>query len=519
MPSTPCELHQPVRAAQYVRMSTEHQKYSIANQSAAILLYANSHAMEIVRSYCDAGKSGLHIKGRDALQELIATVESGHADFESILVYDVSRWGRFQDIDEAAHYEFLCKRAGIRIHYCAEQFGHENSSITNLLKSIKRTMAAEYSRELSVKVYSGQCRIANMGYSVGGCPPFGMRRCLVDANGVPKFELHAGQRKALHTDRVVLVPGPQSEIRVIRKIFDLITKEGMGPDDIARRLNRDEIPSPKGKEWMRSVVWRILTNPKYMGDFVWSQRNHKLSTSWKWNPQKLWVVKPKAIIPLISPAQFALAQERLRARSPKFTNEELLDILRKLWQKKGTLSMEMLGVNGIPSHSLYRTRFGSLSRAYQTIGFVPRNRHLDGWGLRSQLKQRVRLLLRDLATECRAAGATVQEHLSSGRLIVNGFGVQGKIVSQQRDCHTGYTGWLFKIDFKPKTDILLYAQLDHNNDRIAAYYIFPHLKQLPGVFWKTPEQQPICIEAYRVQNFDVFVHAMAHCLIPQQEIE
>lgn len=104
-----------VRAAQYVRMSTEHQQYSIANQSAAILLFAAAHGMEIVRSYVDAGKSGVCIKGRKALQDLIETVQSGKADFQYILVYDVSRWGRFQDTDEAAHYEYLCKRAGIQI--------------------------------------------------------------------------------------------------------------------------------------------------------------------------------------------------------------------------------------------------------------------------------------------------------------------------------------------------------------------------------------------------------------------
>jgi DNA invertase Pin-like site-specific DNA recombinase len=37
-----------------------------------------------------------------------------------VLVYDVSRWGRFQDIDESAHYEFVCKQAGIKVAYCAE---------------------------------------------------------------------------------------------------------------------------------------------------------------------------------------------------------------------------------------------------------------------------------------------------------------------------------------------------------------------------------------------------------------
>jgi DNA invertase Pin-like site-specific DNA recombinase len=131
------------RAAQYVRMSSEHRQYSIANQSAAIALYAAAQNLGIVRSFVDGGKTGTTIKRRTGLQELICTVESGTADFAEILVYDVSRWGRFPDSDEAAYYEFLCKRAGFKIRYCADQFENDNSTTSNLLKALKRIMAGE----------------------------------------------------------------------------------------------------------------------------------------------------------------------------------------------------------------------------------------------------------------------------------------------------------------------------------------------------------------------------------------
>ena len=80
-----------MRAAEYVRMSTEHQQYSTENQRQVIRQYAGARGMEIVRTYEDAGKSGLRIDGRDALKQLIQTVEKGEADFSAILVYDVSR--------------------------------------------------------------------------------------------------------------------------------------------------------------------------------------------------------------------------------------------------------------------------------------------------------------------------------------------------------------------------------------------------------------------------------------------
>jgi DNA invertase Pin-like site-specific DNA recombinase len=93
-----------------------------------------------------------------------------------VLVYDVSRWGRFQDVDESAYYEYICKRANVSIHYCAEQFENDGSLSSSLLKTIKRTMAGEYSRELSVKVFAGQCRLIERGFRQGGPAGYGLRR-------------------------------------------------------------------------------------------------------------------------------------------------------------------------------------------------------------------------------------------------------------------------------------------------------------------------------------------------------
>jgi DNA invertase Pin-like site-specific DNA recombinase len=150
-------------------MSTEHQKYSTENQSEIIQRYAEQRGFTLVRTYEDSGKSGLRLDGRDALKQLIDDVRSGAADFRAILVYDVSRWGRFQDADESAYYEFICKEAGIAVHYCAEQFENDGSLSATIIKSMKRAMAGEYSRELSVKVFAGQCRLIGLGFRQRMC--------------------------------------------------------------------------------------------------------------------------------------------------------------------------------------------------------------------------------------------------------------------------------------------------------------------------------------------------------------
>ena len=140
-----------VPAVAYVRMSTDHQKYSTENQLDIIRNYATARGLQILRVFEDSGRSGLRLDGREALQNLMAEVRTGQADFKAILVYDVSRWGRFQDADEGAYHEHVCSRAGIRVHYCGEQFENDGSIGSNLLKTVKRVMAGEYSRELSVK--------------------------------------------------------------------------------------------------------------------------------------------------------------------------------------------------------------------------------------------------------------------------------------------------------------------------------------------------------------------------------
>ena len=187
----------PTLAAKYVRMSTEHQQYSIDNQADAISRYAREHNMEIVRTYVDSGKSGLTIQHRPGLRQLIADVEGGSAGYAAILVYDVSRWGRFQDVDESAFYEYQCRRAKIALHYCAESFSNDGSALAALVKTLKRTMAAEYSRELSAKTFAGKSRLTELGFRQGGMAGYGFRRLLLDENGNPKFVLLFVRTKAV----------------------------------------------------------------------------------------------------------------------------------------------------------------------------------------------------------------------------------------------------------------------------------------------------------------------------------
>src|SRR5216684_3261443 len=224
-------------AAAYVRMSTEHQQYSTSNQMDVIREYAKRRGLEIVKEYSDEGKSGLSIQGRDSLAQMIREVQDGGVKFSCILVYDVSRWGRFQDADESAYYEYACRQAGVAVHYCAEQFENDGSPVSTIVKGVKRAMAGEYSRELSSKVFQGACRLVQLGFRQGGAAGFGLRRVLLDQSGEKKAMLKMGEHKSIQTDRVVLVAGPDEEVKVVRRIYREFITDGKMESEIAAGLN------------------------------------------------------------------------------------------------------------------------------------------------------------------------------------------------------------------------------------------------------------------------------------------
>jgi DNA invertase Pin-like site-specific DNA recombinase len=376
----------PIRAAEYIRMSADHQQYSTANQSEAIRVYASLRGITIVRTYSDDGKSGLRIDGRDGLQRLIEDVETGRADFKTILVYDVSRWGRFQDTDESAYYEYLCRRAGIAVEYCAEQFENDGSPLSAIVKAIKRAMAGEFSRELSIKVFAGQKRLVEKGYWLGGQPGFGLRRLLLDQNGAAKCVLKPGERKSIATDRVILIPGPSEEIETVRRIYDAFVDEGKTEFEIATDLNRSGLTNEYGRPWTRHRISGLLRNEKYIGNSVWNRQSFKLHAMRVQNSPTAWVRFDGAFESVVNRTMFEAAQVAIRERRfrsfrgrPRgLSDEQMLDKLRRLLKAEGHLTSTIINKSKTtPAAATYRRHFGSVARAYGRIGFVSARRYKE----------------------------------------------------------------------------------------------------------------------------------------------
>lgn len=357
-----------VPAVQYVRMSTEHQQYSTENQAEVIARYAQLHGFLITRTYCDDAKSGLLIKNRPALRQLLQDVTGPHVPYQAILVYDISRWGRFQDIDESAHYEFLCRSAGISVHYCAEAFVNDGSVPSSIMKALKRVMAGEYSRELGVKVLAGQRRLAELGFKQGGTPGLGYRRMLVSPDRTPKQLLKLGERKNISTDRVVLVPGPAEEVKVVQEIFGMFTKERRSLRAIARELNRRGILTSRNSHWDHTDVVRLLEHPRYIGCNVFNRFSTRLGASRKATPKEARIIAAEAHEAIVDPETFARAQEILACLNIRKSNEQILEHLRSLLRKHGRLHPSIVRAAGIPLSTL-RNRFGGTRAAYELVGY------------------------------------------------------------------------------------------------------------------------------------------------------
>ena len=358
-------------AAKYVRMSTDHQRYSIQNQAAAIAAYAASHNLTIVRTYADEGESGLRINNRSALIELIEDVRSGRADFDHVLVYDVSRWGRFQDIDESAHYEFICKQAGVKIAYCAEQFDNDGSLLSSIVKNLKRVMAAEYSRELSVKVHAGHCRLSGLGFRQGAPPGYALRRELVDENMQSKGLLKRGDRKYMQTDHVKLRPGSSEEVAVVRWIFQQFVAERLSDAEIARQLNRNGIPNQHARPWNRRLVHYLLKNENYVGNIIYNRTSSRLGQKVVSNPARMWIRSVDAIEPIVGRPLFSSAQRIMEERRVELPEDEMLARLCATLKRRGRLSGAIINETvGLPCTATYMEHFGTLRNAYRLIGYT-----------------------------------------------------------------------------------------------------------------------------------------------------
>jgi DNA invertase Pin-like site-specific DNA recombinase len=504
----------PRKAAMYVRMSTDHQKYSTENQAEAIREYAARRNIEIVKTYADEGKSGLSIEGRDALKSLIADVQTGTVGYNVILVLDVTRWGRFQDADESAYYEYICRRAGIEVQYVAEQFENDGSPVSTIVKGVKRAMAGEYSRELSAKVFAGQCRLIELGYRQGGPAGYGLRRRLIDEHGNAKAELKRGEHKSLQTDRVILVPGPEDEIKTVRWIYKAFVEESLHESEIASRLNQQGIATDQGRPWTRGAVHQILTNEKYIGNNVFNRRSFKLKIRRVANTPDMWVRAEGAFQGIVDPSHYYTAQGIIRERGRRFSDDEMLAKLRALHDRKGWLSGLVIDeTEDMPSSTAYAHRFGSLIRAYQMVGFTP-DRNYQYIEINRHLRRLYPQIVEDAIRKIKELGGEVRREVTSDLIIVNEEIRVSVVICRCHQTQAGSYRWRVLLDTGLLPDVTVIVRMNAVNTEPLDYYLLPALDvENPKI--RLAENNHLALDAYRFDDLEAFFELAERSEIPE----
>jgi len=497
----------PIPVARYLRMSTENQRYSISNQVKTIARYAREHGMSIVRSYEDLGKSGLDIRERDGLRQLLRDVEDPHVPYAAVLVHDISRWGRFQDPDEAASYELACRRHGVRVLYCAEPFANDGSMSANILVAMKRSMAAEYSRELSDKVFAGHCESVINGFHQGGAAGFALSRQLVDSNRNPVAILLAGQRKYLQADRIILVPTSDHHRQMVNLMYSMLIDEDLPVTHIASRMNALGVYWKAGRPWTWHTVRQVLTNEKYMGTNIYNRKSTRLHTPVKFNPPEEWIRRKNAFEPIVTPERFAQAQEVFKARSSRLGKEPMLARLKDLLARHGKLSARLVESEpDSPGRLTYTRHFGTLRNAFLLAGYEPKRDTAF-----VECNRRARHLQTQLVAEVvrgiEAAGGFAVADNEHGPIRVNGELSVSVVILTAGPIH-GHREWRVQRPDPDSADISIYVRLDEANEKPFDYYIIPALDR-PTTDRPLHEANGRDVDAYRFQSLDLFFALMA----------
>ena len=447
-----------VRVAQYLRMSTDHQQYSLHNQSEYIKDYAEKNNMEIAYTYDDAGKSGVSIVGRHSLQQLLSDVEQKKIDIQAVLFYDVSRFGRFQNSDEAAYYSFLFERNGVDLIYCSEPIPTKDFPLeSSVILNIKRSSAAYHSRNLSEKVFIGQVNLIKLGYHQGGMAGYGLRRLLVDENGIAKEILSFRKRKSIQTDRVILIPGPKNEIKIVNRIYDLFIDYNVPEFIIAERLNEQNIPAENGTLWTRAKIHQILTNEKYIGNNIYNKTSSKLKSRLVKNPKHEWVRCDKAYKPIISKKKYNKAQ----------------DIIQ---------------------------RFGGLLRAYTLIGYKPEHDY-SYLQINEALRSFYSGIIEDFKGRILKSNCYIDEYKYAPMLYINDELLISVLITKCIHMKSGKLRWKVRFDNSQKADITIVIRMDSQNISPLDFYIIPKIENEYSKMCMT-ETNNIRLDLYRFDNLD-----------------
>jgi len=255
------------------------------------------------------------------------------------------------------------------------------------------------------------------------------------------------------------------------------------------------------------VVRQILTNEKYIGNNVYNRVSFKLKKRRIKNTREMWISRENAFEAIVSQDQFYMAQGIISARARRFTDEELLDRLKALYQRRGLLSGLIIDeAEDMPQSSVYSHRFGSLLRAYQLVGFQPDRdyRFLE-------TNKVIRRLHPEVVTATEAAiqslGGSVARDPGTDLLRINGEFTASLVLARCNVTPAGRKRWKIRFDTSLAPDITVAVRLTPENPVPLDYYLLPRI-DFGESSLSLAEHNPLQWESYRFDTLD-YLYGMA----------
>lgn len=447
--------------AYYRHSAQDRQEYSIPLQREKVKRFADAHGIKIIKEFPDYGVSGLSNKGRDKFLEMLEYVAESKDDFKYILVFDMSRWGRFQDLILAPYYIGVCQQYGKKVVFTTIGIQKDDDLAHHLRLNVESYKAASYSKELSDNVFNGCVNVARLGFRAGGPAPYALNRVLLDEERKRVQILKRGQRKSIQNQRVTLEPGDDNEIATVRRVFNSFVKRRMSPEMIADELNSDNVLSPARKHWTSGGIIAILKNELYIGTMVYNKTGCKLQSKSRHNPVEQWVRTENAFQAIVQKELFYQAQAIFRAkeqeRQQRYSKKDMLLKLKRIYDKYGIVSVKQVATNSnMVSAATYSKRFHSLDMAFQNLF--------------SNVLEKTR---KDVAEQLCSNAKHVEEYedyyILNDRLSV--------LVQPSVPIPYGYgVYWSFRPDARNEIDITLGVPLSNGNRYdILGYLAFPRI--------------------------------------------
>lgn len=282
-----------MKIAAYCRVSTDKQDQlnSLETQKGFFLSYAEKTGDELVRVYADEGISGTKTKNRAAFLRLMEDARKGL--FLAVVVKDISRFAR-NTVDLLSSTREL-KALGVEVRFLTANMTTLGDSefVLTMFGALAQEESANTSKRIkfSKRVNAEKGRVPNLVFGYDKTPG-------------DYFRLTVNEREA----------------EIVRRIFTLYTKEGLGGHTIAGILNGEGIATKRGCGWTGSAVTRILRNELYAGwvvngrqevaDFLTGRRRERERAD--------WCVTERPELAIVKGEVFARAQEILTQRQRDF---------------------------------------------------------------------------------------------------------------------------------------------------------------------------------------------------------